>query len=88
MLAHQKHILHFSCFACSICQDTLLQTSNILTFSEESILLDLKHLLIEAGQKVPLFLATLQSENEKYLDIGGKQKSSNVFIVLVTIWRY
>ncbi|XP_064630234.1 probable ATP-dependent RNA helicase DDX41 [Lineus longissimus] len=39
---------------------------------EESILLDLKHLLIEAGQKVPLFLATLQSENEKYLDIGGE----------------
>jgi hypothetical protein len=36
------------------------------------VLLDLKHLLIEAKQKVPLFLAAMQSENEKYLDLGGK----------------
>lgn len=39
--------------------------------AEESILLDLKHLLIEAKQKVPPFLASLQPENEQYLDIGG-----------------
>jgi len=32
----------------------------------------LKHLLIEAKQKVPDFLANLQSENEQYLNIGGK----------------
>jgi len=38
---------------------------------DESILLDLKHLLIEAKQKVPDFLANLQSENEQYLNIGG-----------------
>jgi len=31
----------------------------------------LKHLLIEAKQKVPDFLANLQSENEQYLNIGG-----------------
>ena len=40
--------------------------------TDESILLDLKHLLIEAKQKVPEFLASLQSENEQYLNIGGK----------------
>jgi len=39
---------------------------------DESILLDLKHLLIEAKQQVPEFLATLYSENEKNLDLGGK----------------
>lgn len=39
---------------------------------DESVLLDLKHLLMEAKQKVPPFLAALQSENEKYLDVGGK----------------
>lgn len=34
--------------------------------------MDLKHLLIEAKQKVPPFLAELCSENEKYLELGGK----------------
>lgn len=37
---------------------------------DQSILLDMKHLLIEAGQKLPPFLAALQSDNEKYLDMG------------------
>ena len=45
---------------------------SLLSFSDESILLDLKHLLIEAKQKVPPFLANMQSDSEKYLDIGGK----------------
>lgn len=40
--------------------------------NDESVLLDLKHLLIEAKQKVPHFLATMQSESEKYLQLGGK----------------
>lgn len=39
---------------------------------DETVLLDLKHLLIEAKQKIPPFLAAIQPENEKYLDIGGK----------------
>ena len=43
-----------------------------LCVAEESVLLDLKHLLIEAKQKVPPFLAALESENEKYLKMGGK----------------
>ena len=51
--------------------------------TEESLLLDLKHLLIEAKQKVPPFLAALQSENEQYLDMGG---SYYIIIILCTIY--
>lgn len=39
--------------------------------AEELLLLDLKHLLIEAKQKIPAFLAILQSESEQYLNVGG-----------------
>ena len=41
-----------------------------LYFADESVLLDLKHLLIEAKQKIPPVLATLESQND-YLEIGG-----------------
>jgi len=51
---------------------TGIATTFINKANDESVLLDLKHLLIEAKQKVPLFLAAMQSENEKYLDLGGK----------------
>ena len=44
---------------------------------EESVLLDLKHLLIEAKQKVPPFVASMQSESEKFLDIGVNWIVSN-----------
>lgn len=44
--------------------------------TEESVLLDLKHLLKEAKQKVPQFLADLAHENEKYLDLGDTQGCS------------
>lgn len=37
---------------------------------EESVLLDLKHLLIEAKQSVPPFLLALESDSEKFLQIG------------------
>ena len=40
---------------------------------EKAVLLDLKHLLIEAKQHVPPFLATLQSDEEKYLNLGGTE---------------
>ena len=40
--------------------------------SDESVLLDLKHLLMEAKQNVPSFLAELEADSEKYLDIGGE----------------
>lgn len=49
-----------------------LATTFINKSNEESVLLDLKHLLIEAKQDVPPFLATLQSETEVFQDLGGK----------------
>ena len=51
---------------------TGVATTFINKTCDESILLDLKHLLIEAKQKVPPFLALMQSENEKYLNLGGE----------------
>ena len=48
-----------------------LATAFIIKSNDESVLLDLKHLLIEARQNVPPFLATLQSETEVFLHIGG-----------------
>lgn len=50
---------------------TGIATTFINKANDESVLLDLKHLLIESRQKVPLFLAELESENEKYLQLGG-----------------
>ena len=37
--------------------------------AEEPGLMDLKHLLIEAKQQVPPFLATLETEEENYLNL-------------------
>ena len=48
-----------------------LATAFIIKSNDESVLLDLKHLLIEARQNVPPFLATLLSETEFFLHIGG-----------------
>ena len=70
------------CFFSSVCAVHRIgrtgrsgKTGTATTFinktNDESVLLDLKHLLMEAKQKVPPFLAQLQSENEKYLDLGG-----------------
>lgn len=53
---------------------TGIATTFINKANDESVLLDLKHLLMEARQKVPPFLAALQSENEKYLDLGGESQ--------------
>ena len=39
---------------------------------DESVLLDLKHLLAEAKQKIPPFLAALEPENEELLNVGGR----------------
>lgn len=47
--------------------------------SDEAILLDLKHLLIEAKQPVPQFLLQLESDKERLLDIGG----TNTFIFVL-----
>jgi ATP-dependent RNA helicase DDX41 len=43
---------------------------------QESVLLDLKHLLLEAKQEIPPFLRILESETEKYLDIGDERGCS------------
>lgn len=55
---------------------TGIATTFINKANDESVLLDLKHLLIEAKQKVPPFLAALQSENEKYLELGDERGCS------------
>jgi len=43
---------------------------------ENAVLLDLKHLLVEAKQKVPDFLANLQSEEEKFMEAHGDRGCS------------
>jgi len=53
-----------------------LATTFINKSNEESVLLDLKHLLIEAKQDVPPFLATLHSETEVYLALGDDKGCS------------
>ncbi|XP_045474752.1 ATP-dependent RNA helicase abstrakt [Harmonia axyridis] len=49
-----------------------LATTFVNKSNEESVLLDLKHLLIESKQKVPAFLFEICSENEIYLNMGEK----------------
>lgn len=56
--------------------NTGIATTFVNKANDESVLLDLKHLLIEAKQKVPLFLTNLQSEQEKYLDLGDERGCS------------
>ncbi|KAK7109440.1 probable ATP-dependent RNA helicase DDX41 [Littorina saxatilis] len=54
------------------CGKTGVATTFVNKTVEESVLLDLKHLLMEAKQKVPQFLASMQADSEIYLDIGGE----------------
>ena len=56
--------------------NTGLATTFINKTCDESVLIDLKHLLIEAKQKLPPFLAALESESEKLLQIGDQQGCS------------
>ncbi|KAF0308195.1 ATP-dependent RNA helicase abstrakt [Amphibalanus amphitrite] len=51
-------------------------TTFVSKSNDESVLLDLKHLLIEAKQKVPPFLAALSSEAEQYLQLGDDKGCS------------
>ncbi|GAB6018810.1 DEAD (Asp-Glu-Ala-Asp) box polypeptide 41 [Chamberlinius hualienensis] len=55
---------------------TGIATTFINKSCDESVLLDLKHLLLESKQPVPPFLAALQSENEKYLLLGEERGCS------------
>jgi len=59
---------------------TGIATTFINKANDESVLLDLKHLLMEAKQKVPPFLLELCSENEKYLNLGGRIIVDDLFI--------
>uniref|UniRef100_A0A1B6DQA1 RNA helicase n=2 Tax=Clastoptera arizonana TaxID=38151 RepID=A0A1B6DQA1_9HEMI len=55
---------------------TGIATTFINKANDESALLDLKHLLMEAKQKLPPYLEELQSENEKYLHLGDERGCS------------
>lgn len=53
-----------------------LATTFVNKTTDQSVLLDLKHLLIEAKQKVPSFLEELCPETEHYLDLGDSHGCS------------
>ncbi|XP_060527604.1 ATP-dependent RNA helicase abstrakt [Cylas formicarius] len=53
-----------------------LATTFVNKSNDEMVLLDLKHLLIEAKQKVPAFLSELCPESEKYLELGDERGCS------------
>ena len=53
------------------CGKTGVATTFINKDSEESALLDLKHLLVEAKQRVPPVLMALQDADEDMMDLGG-----------------
>lgn len=53
-----------------------LATTFVNKSTDQSVLLDLKHLLIEAKQKVPAFLTEMCAETEQYLDLGDSQGCS------------
>jgi ATP-dependent RNA helicase DDX41 len=55
---------------------TGIATTFINKSCDESVLLDMKHLLMEAKQKVPPFLAALQSERDNYLELGEERGCS------------
>ncbi|XP_046851459.1 probable ATP-dependent RNA helicase DDX41 [Xenia sp. Carnegie-2017] len=52
---------------------TGVATTFINKSCDESVLLDLKHLLAEAKQKIPPFLAALEPENEELLNVGDER---------------
>jgi len=58
------------------CGKTGIATTFINKGCEESILLDLKHLLMEAKQKIPPFLDMLESAVDTMLTAGGEQGCS------------
>lgn len=48
---------------------------------DESVLMDLKALLVEAKQKVPPVLQVLQTGDETMLDIGGESYTPNLVYI-------
>ena len=55
---------------------------------DEALLLDLKHLLIEAKQPVPPFLLQLESDKERLLEIGGKVFTQKKLLLLFFIYLF
>lgn len=51
-----------------------IATTYVNKLIDVNILLDLKASLLEAGQRVPLFLRLLQSETDRFLDLGEDDK--------------
>ena len=64
------------------CGKTGLATTFVNKGVDETVLLDLKHLLIEAKQKVPPFLLSIQPDNERLLDIGGRLLKPVLYSIL------
>ncbi|XP_062522206.1 probable ATP-dependent RNA helicase DDX41 isoform X2 [Corticium candelabrum] len=58
------------------CGKTGLATTFINKGCSESTLIDLKHLLVEAKQKIPPVLAALESQNDDYLELGEERGCS------------
>ncbi|XP_006816434.1 putative ATP-dependent RNA helicase DDX41 [Saccoglossus kowalevskii] len=58
------------------CGKTGIATTFINKACDESVLLDLKHLLLEAKQNVPNVLMVLQRDNEDYLNMGEERGCS------------
>ena len=56
-----------------------------LFVADETILLDLKHLLMEAKQNVPDFLRILESENKKFEDHGCKWINFALYVLVLRI---
>lgn len=57
-------------------ENTGLATTFINKSNDEMVLLDLKHLLIEAKQRVPAFLSEICPDSEKYLEVGDERGCS------------
>ena len=53
-----------------------LATTFVYSHLEESLLLDLKHLLIEAKQEIPESLANIRSEDDQFVLVGGDRGCS------------
>ncbi|XP_033122481.1 probable ATP-dependent RNA helicase DDX41 [Anneissia japonica] len=58
------------------CGQTGIATTFINKGCDESVLLDLKHLLVEAKQRVPMVLLSLEGDNEEYLNLGDERGCS------------
>lgn len=67
-----------------------VQNAVYILLTDESVLMDLKALLVEAKQKVPPVLQVLQTGDETMLDIGGEKLSFSLCpftLVISSHWQ-